>query len=357
MHLGTLLDSPQNGFNNVRLVAAAAVVVTHSFLLLYDYTAVPLFWGPYDLGANAVNVFFFISGLMLSRSYELNPHWRRFAVARILRVFPALVVAGMLVGWLLAPFFTARPLADYLLDPRTLLYPLTSTFDFPAVLPWGVFPTSSQPGKLDLPLWTIKYELFAYLVFGVASAAGILRSRLVAVLLCAAFGVALTVAHGTGVLDQSPLRSVIRFGFAFLLGVSAHRYRDILAIRPLAGLLLAAAALLLAQAVVGPVLWIIATCYAGLIFASVNISGVTAFTRRTDLSFGIYIYAWPVQQVLLTMEWARDNVVLHILVALVITVVIAAASWTWVEKPALSLKRSIPTVPRPALAAERRPAA
>jgi len=354
MNLGALLASPQNSFNTMRLVAAIAVVVSHSSLLVWGFY--PLSWGPYDLGALAVNVFFFISGLMLSRSFELNPDWRRFAVARMLRIFPGLLVAGVLVGWVLTPFYTARPFADYLLDPRTLFYPLTSTLELDAIQPRGVFPDSTQPGEIGLPLWTIKYELLAYLVFGAASAAGIFRSKRTALLLCALFGLALTVTDATGLLNGSPLGSVIRFGFAFLLGVSAYRYRAAIVIRPWLGLALAAAALVLTATFAGPIAWTLAACCAAVLLAGVELPRITVFTRRTDLSFGIYIYAWPVQQALMSVEWMRGNFVLHALVALAISAVLAWLSWTLIEKPALSLKQGVRAAPRPVLAAEREPA-
>ena len=351
MNLGALLASPTNSFNTVRLVAAIAVVVSHSCLLVSGYY--PLSWGPYDLGALAVNVFFFISGLMLSRSFELNPDWRRFAAARILRIFPGLLVAGVLVGWVLAPFYTARPFADYLLDPRTLLYPLTSTLEFHAVLPPGVFPDSTRPGEIGLPLWTIKYELFAYLTFGAAAAAGIFRSQRTALLLCALFGLLLTVTHATHVLDHSPFGSIIRFGFAFLLGVSAYRYRTMLVLRAWHGAVVAAAALLLTTTFAGPLAWTVAACSSAVLLAGIDIPGLTGFTRRTDLSFGIYIYAWPVQQVLMSLEWIRGNMVLHALLALAISAALAFASWSFVEKPALGLKRVLREAADPALAADR----
>lgn len=350
--LETLLDDSGNSFNAVRLFAAVAVVISHAFLLT---TALlpgpePLDWAPFNLGASAVNVFFFLSGLMLSRSYDRLPDWRAFSAARILRIFPALLVAGMVVGWVLAPITTELSLIDYFSNPETLLYPLVSTFTLEALHLPGVFVHSNHPGQVDLPLWTIKYELFAYICFGVVSVLGLLRSRFTAVILCVLFGLALMVATVMGVFEHSPLGSIIRFGFCFLLGVTLYRFRARITVRASVAGLLLVLALPLAWTPLGPVAWVVAPAYAALVVASWRMPVVTGFTNRADISFGLYIYAWPIQQTLLEMGWAGHSVWAQAAMALVATGVLATLSWYFVEKPALGLKRHFRRRPVPVLA-------
>lgn len=97
--LGDLLESRQNSFNAVRLLAAA-VFVSHSFLLLpFGAHLEPFDGATYNLGQIAVNVFFCLSGLMLSRSYALNRNPARFAWARTGLALLAAVIT-VATGWL-----------------------------------------------------------------------------------------------------------------------------------------------------------------------------------------------------------------------------------------------------------------
>lgn len=345
--LDELLESSGNSFNAVRLFAAVAVVISHAFLLSSNLPRPePLDWGPFNLSASAVNVFFFLSGLMLSRSYDHVPDWRAFATARVLRIFPALLVAGVAVGWVLGPMTTQLRLDEYFANPETLLYPLSSTFTFAGVELPGVFVHSKYPEQVNVPLWTIKYELLAYLGFGIISVLGLLRSRFAAALFCVLFGIALAVTMSLGLFDASPLGSVIRFGFCFLLGVAFYRFRSSITVRwPLAAGLLALA-LALTWTPLGPLAWIVAPAYAALVLAEQRIPFLTAATNRTDISFGLYIYAWPIQQLLVETGWTGGSAWLLAPMALVIACGLGLLSWHFIEKPALSLKRHFR--PRPA---------
>lgn len=347
--LATVLQSPTNSFNLVRLVAAAGVVITHSFLLFGGPEAEPLSWGPFDLGANAVNVFFVLSGLMLSRSFELRPDWRAFAAARVLRIFPALIVSGAVVAWIIAPLTTVVPLAGYYLDPETLFYPILSSILFEnAHLP-GVFLASTQPGAVDLPLWTVKYELLAYVVFGVASALGLLRLDLVVLTLTIAFGSTLVLIEQLPA-DPSPLFSVVRFGFCFLVGVSLFRFRAQMRVVPWAAPFIVLGAAPLGLTALGPIAWVLALAYAALCLAAIEVPIASTATRRWDISFGLYIYAFPVQQALFGAGPLGADILPHVIVSALVAGLLAIASWHLVERPALALKSVLRprTPPRPA---------
>jgi len=81
--------------------------------------------------------------------------------------------------------------------------------------------------------------------------------------------------------------------------------------------------------------------------------GMTPFTwfdrlLRVDLSYGVYLYGYPITQALVYFlspqleghDAAFRRVVIMGL-ALPLTALFAYASWIWIEKPALSLKRFI----------------
>jgi peptidoglycan/LPS O-acetylase OafA/YrhL len=338
--LAEVLEAKGNSFNAVRLLAALAVVVSHSFALVFGSNlAQPISWGAYNLGANAVNVFFVLSGLMLSRSFERDADLRTYTAARVLRIFPALLVAGMVVGWVVGPLAASPSIAGYFGDLQGLLYPLTSLVIFNAAHVHSGFAGSPFPDELNMPLWTVKYELLAYAVFGLASVTGLLRGKFTVIALCVLFGLALTLASTPASMEHSPLTSVIRFGFCFLVGVVLYRFRDVVQLKPGMAILIVAAVVPLGLTFLGPATWILALAYGAVTLASCRLPVVTGFSNRWDISFGVYIYGWPIQQIFMGVEGVHDILVLHVALSLLVVMIVGWLSFVIVERPAMRQRR------------------
>jgi len=100
-------DARRNNFDALRLVAAASVVFSHSFLIAdgtQDHE--PLIWltgNQSILGLVGVFVFFAISGFLVTQSFEETGDAWRFLAKRALRIFPGLFVATSLSAFVLAP--------------------------------------------------------------------------------------------------------------------------------------------------------------------------------------------------------------------------------------------------------------
>jgi len=94
-----------NNFNLVRLAAATAVVVSHSFALATGDPAAEPLWSTLGitLGGLAVVAFFMTSGYLVGGSLLSNGQPIRFAVARALRIYPGLWVALLLTVFVLGP--------------------------------------------------------------------------------------------------------------------------------------------------------------------------------------------------------------------------------------------------------------
>jgi peptidoglycan/LPS O-acetylase OafA/YrhL len=338
--LEDVLSDRNNSFNAVRLLAAAAVFVSHAFLIVpMGNHHQPLDNTAFDLGQLAVNVFFFLSGLMLSRSYALKPHLGGFIAARLLRIFPGLLVCGALIAWLIAPFSTSLSLAGYFTSPATWLYPLLMPILFSQTDLPGAFLFGMEPGQVNIPLWTIKYELLAYLAFLGIPLLKVFGSRSAMAALTVLFGLLLVIAYQTHAFDHAVLGSLIRFGFCFALGMLAFTCRNKIVLSwpvTLCGIVLA---LWLSPTVLGQVASIVGFAYAAATLGGTNIPGLTRATRHTDLSYGIYLYSFPIQQALLARYGTSlPMTVLMSAAAAVISMGFAYLSWRWVERPALSLK-------------------
>ena len=342
------LSPKDNAFNLIRLVAALAVVVGHALVQVHGPQSVSLMgdWTPYDIGQHAVNVFFVLSGIMVFASIERSSSLMDFFLRRALRIYPALVVCLLAIMLVVGPLLTSVRLHDYFGAPQTWLF-LPKMLLIPSghALP-GLFETLPFAGSVDEPLWTIKYEVMAYILLGAASALGLLSSGRLRAFTIAGFVAPFLVVSfipqvGALVADTS-LAHVARFLFCFGVGLCAYQVRHRLVLSgPLAAALLAVTSglsLALSQqpAWLSP-LWVLALGYGALVLGARPLGLPGAFARRMDLSFGVYIYGWTVAQILLL---TLPSISAPWLAALSIppTLALAFASWHLVEKPALALK-------------------
>ena len=165
MRLSELIGDRNNNLNLVRITAALAVLVTHSFALTLGPKAEPLrqHLGT-TLGTIAVDVFFVASGFLVTISLAKRQSILEFVMARALRILPALFAMLLLSVAVLGPAFTALPLADYFADRRVATYlvkgaTLVTGIEFE--LP-GVFLRNPYPAVVNGSLWTLPWEVAMY---------------------------------------------------------------------------------------------------------------------------------------------------------------------------------------------------
>jgi len=326
-----------NNFDFLRMTAALAVLVSHHYVLCNrGEPLIPLFAG--TPAALAVLVFFSISGYLVSKSWFHDPHVGRFCLRRVLRIWPALVVLVCLWAVLLGPLLTQLPLRSYFTQRATWAYFLYLVM-WPANdhLP-GVFVDNPRFAAVNGSLWTIPIEVGCYVLLAACAAAGLLRNRR-GLLGCIALFAAWHIGYGFPGMgaDFSFARQFLAY---FLMGAA------MCALEPLwlprrAMVLLAAA---LAFAVLRGLLhWDYLAFLLTLPVAVVVLgSSQTWVLRRAgrwgDFSYGTYIWAFPVQQFVISRTFGHWPFGLSLLAALLGTLAIAALSWHAVEKPALRYK-------------------
>ena len=343
--LSERLQSDRNSFNLVRLAAAASVIVSHLFILRFGPgTPEPLSLStPFTLGQHAVNVFFVLSGLLLSRSLDRNPDLWRFAFARVLRIVPGLLAYGLVFALVAGPLLTSMAITGYFTDIKTWTYPLTVLARFPqAPAPPGLFGDLPYASAVNEPLWTLKYEIAAYAGLGIAQAMGLRRSvafLMISILLTAIGIVALQPGSQAlaGAVDKLWPFHLSRYGLCFLLGVLAHRGRDVLPVTPWLLPVSFIAAIAFAGTTLSPVTCIVATAHVAVVAGAMDFGAATRWTQRDDISYGTYIYGWPVQQALLTLV-PGISLPLFALLSFVCVMPLAIFSWSAIERPALNYR-------------------
>ncbi len=347
-HVPTILDRFDplaNSFNAIRLLAAFVVMVSHSYPLIgsqYEPFAARL--GNYDTGGGwAVATFFTISGFLIARSAE-RLDIQSYKLARLLRILPALAVVVLLQTLLLGPLTTSLPISTYWTEAASslwgvLLFPLETS------LP-GVFSSHPVP-QVNGSLWTIPIEATFYALCLVLVVFGGLR-KTGSVFVAGAFVVAYVwlVSHGYGwgqqggeMFEAVPLYSGVKLGGFFFVGSAFWVCREKVPLTwPLA--LLALFFLWLARdGAAKPAAYILAWSYIVIFICLLPTFDLRKLIGDTDISYGLYLYAFPIQQLCVSAlggGWGPHAVTL---LALPFTVLCAYLSWHYVERPCLDRKR------------------
>jgi len=334
-----------NNFNLLRFAAASAVVLSHSYILAAgERSAAPLTGSTgHDLGYHAVNVFFSASGFLVAASWLRAPCPIRFLTARVLRLWPALILCTLAIVFAAGPLLTSLPLPAYFVRPETWSFipGVVSLLGTHLSLP-GVMSPLAFDSAIDAPLWTLKYEFLFYLaIVGLGVLAFLLPRRFIGF----AAGVLLLVLIGASffAIAHDPTRPwvhIVRFGMCFGFGAFAALFAERI---PLSVLGIAAAFLatvLLAATPAFEFAFCILTAYATLWAAFVPGGVLRGFNRLGDYSYGIYIYAYPVQLILL--KYAPGlSAVSSFLATMLIVLPLTLASWHLVEQPCLRRKDRI----------------
>lgn len=340
--LGERLGSRDNNFDLLRLLAAWAVLVSHSFALVGEPE--PLHQMNTTLGNLGVLIFFGVSGLLITRSWQRDPSPRDFWTKRALRLLPALAVVATVTAFVIGPIFTSNPLSQYFLSAETWTYPfrIVGMFPFGAGLP-GVFNDNLYGGTVNGPLWSLPVEVFAYAMIAVMGLIGLLRNNTVVtvVTVLALAWAAVWASY------MPPAVGAIYVLAAFAVGAAAHAHRDRI---PLSwgvavGLLVLCVVSGFGPTSVRVVTWSVAVPYLCYWFALAVPAIRSPLTRWGDASYGMYIWAFPVQQGIVSTlgdisPWAV------IALATPIVYLLAQLSWHLVEGPALRRK------PRPSVATQ-----
>jgi peptidoglycan/LPS O-acetylase OafA/YrhL len=339
VRLGEVEKGRGNNLNLLRLLCASAVIFSHCFVLRGEYAREPMHaalgWG--DLGETAVFCFFFISGYLILKSALSRSTPEEFIAARTLRIFPALMVAIMLCAFVLGPVASTLSVSDYFRDPltRTFLRDawLHRTQD---ALP-GVFENNPIRNVVDGPIWTLPVEWTMYMVTLAAcaivrwkSSASRFTARSWAVLIAALI---LTVQ-----MFPLPWPTSWMWIACFLLGSACYPLRSTVPLSPPFAVAFLSLDLLCFHKLpfhLGAKLFPLALCYCLITFGYHPAAHVKSFHRLGDYSYGLYVFAWPLQQFLVN----RTRGAISLFAATYVLALLAAVcSWHFIEKPCLALK-------------------
>lgn len=323
----------RNNFNLMRLLAAWLVIYGHAWAITGSdgQDLLASLTGFRFAGAIAVDMFFVVSGFLIAASLERNSV-RGYLVSRGLRILPALVVCVGLTTFVIGPLLTAA--ADYWSQSNTWSYflvnasLLVSRFQLPGV--FAAHPLDVVNGSL----WTLPIEAKLYVLLMIAWLLGLLAPKRYTPLWALAMLAGYALAWRFEPLPDH-IRKYAECTAFFITGSLLWINRDRIRLSGWVVLALLAAFAFLRG---GP--WAHLP-YFGLLTYGTSYLGLRVklpMIRHTDLSYGLYLYGWPAQQLAWMLPLGK-SVAGNIVIASAIALACAGLSWLLVERPALRLKK------------------
>jgi len=352
--LGKEFDPRSNALNAWRLTLAMGVILWHSWPVAGRQVS---FAPAHQLLRDAwVDGFFAVSGFLITWSWFRHPRVRDYFLARGLRILPGLWICLIVTAVVIAPISVAikggsavkllvsRATVEYVFENSAILLFKQDIGGTPSGVP--------VPGIWDGPVWTLSWEVLCYIAIAGLGLAGLLRRRwfiptalVLAVLwsqLLPPWSVFADVIEAQRRIEDPATAALLvqaiaaRFLVMFLAGAFLYKFRNAIPARW--SLVALSVVIVLAASFLPNYRLVAAIPLAYAIIASGALIHSKRLRLRTDLSYGVYIYAWPVQQFLVICGLGILNPFVFALVSAAGTLPLAALSWFLVEKPAISLK-------------------
>ena len=345
MRLSDYAVGRDNNFTLLRLSAAMTVLFAHSIAVLGLPPEREFFFNRlgFSLGEMGLDMLFVTSGFLVTASLVSRQDLIGYLWARVLRVYPGMWVMLVLTVFVLAPALTTLPLADYFTSPKTWEYFRKCATLIGGVrysLP-GVFESVPLKNEFNGSLWTMPVEVRMYLylaaIWLALAAAPALRLRVMRFILPLSAGALLAILLSGRLTGGSVNGANIRV-FMFLYGSSLYLWRDRIPMSPalLVGLL---AGLVLASFDRTVFFVAYAVSLAPLVLHLAYVPGgrIRSFNDWGDYSYGVYIYAFPIQQ---TLAYLFPDMSLGAMMAssALVSIAIAIPSWKLIEERALGMK-------------------
>ncbi|SIN70439.1 acyltransferase family protein [Agromyces cerinus] len=335
-----------NSLNLFRLLLAGLVLFAHAWYTAGEGVG-PTIQGE-NLGGWAVAGFFVISGFLITTSRFTNSAGD-FLVHRIARIFPAFIVCLVVMAFVFAPIAAIverGTLAGFLTTPTTPLEFIWGNsglkmrhYDIS-----GTLTTVPYPSAWNGSLWTLYYEFLCYLIIWLLGSLAIVRRSPVVV---AAVFVLSVIIHANidfarrlGLNEDFVL--LMRLLPYFMGGALVYYVIARFGLSPFVGIasLVVAAGLIATIPGWGGQLSAPFMAY-GLLYLS-TVVPQPRFIAKNDVSYGFYIYAWPMQQLLMLPVLSQYGMAVYIGVTAVLTAVLAYLSWILIERPVMRLAKGKP---------------
>lgn len=322
-----------NQFNFLRFFAAFLVFYGHGFVLIGQPHNAIL---DHTIG---LHMFFAISGYLISMSWDKEPKLLPFFKKRILRIFPALIFVVLFSVFVLGSIFTTHELGEYFSNEYVYIYLKNIFLHISYYLP-GVFEHNPVPNAVNGSLWSLPAEFMMYILVAVIGLFGRYAKFLSVLIFLSLMLLSVNWASKTTdviVFYNTDVKAIVLAAAYFWGGATIYHF-NINRFFCFESFVVAFILLMFLHQ------WIDVYAYAIIIILpfltlafGFSESKFLRIFNKADYSYGIYIWAFPVQQSLYYC-FPNNGAIFHLVIGFLITLFFAAFSWHCIEKPSLKLK-------------------
>jgi peptidoglycan/LPS O-acetylase OafA/YrhL len=330
-----------NNFDLLRLIFAVMVILSHSFVLIdgnNDRDPLTFFFHGITLGEFAVDGFFLLSGYLIVQSWSMRPDPVAFMKKRVLRIYPGFIVAALISALVVGPL--GSDAVQYFSDLKIGKLLKSMLFlKVPAVPPaFNGLPYPTVNGSM----WTIFFEFACYAAVMVLGMMGAIRTRrawLAITLMLFVLGIIHKATHVFP--EENFYLPIIRFSNFFFAGGCFYLFSEKMRFKPWLALLCGVLLIIgISNKNMPELILAIAGGYLLFYIAFYQSTTLAQFMSLPDVSYGVYLYGWPVQKLLL---WYVPSISSWILFPLscAVALILGFMSWHFVERPFMEMKTLI----------------
>lgn len=339
MTVSEILKRENNNIDLLRLLAALLVAWSHAPELFGTKMLMPPLPVNVNTGGLGVAIFFFLSGLLVTNSLVAKKNPRAFAWSRFMRIYPAFFVTLLVFVFVIGPIFTTWSAGDYFSSGETWRF-----FGRNARLRIQYFLPGLWEGRLNTSVnasaWTIPLEVGCYIALLFAFALCRYLKLKPWMFIVVAVALALlphewflqVIGKGYSIVDPVDL-------FCFTAGAGMAFYKDKVRVNKTLVLVLLIMCVMVwrCQNVIS---YLFPLTVAITLLYATSIGPLVRFRPKHDISYGLYLWHWPVYQLMFTFL-SGLNPYLFFVLCMVVTVGVAYLSARLVEEPCLELGRKL----------------
>lgn len=324
----------KNNFDFIRIFAALVVLYSHHYSLTGKLE--PGFLSISSLGGVAVYIFFSVSGYLVTSSWYNDPNLIRFSIKRFLRIWPAFTLLILTSAFLYGPLLSSLSLKEYFSHENTYFYLRWLWLMDSYYLP-GLFENNLLKNVVNGSIWTIPFEVKCYIVLAFLGFFRVLKNKKVYLTFISLYLFWFFIKINPDITKEVDYLTLL--SSYFFIGSFLYLFKEFWMDKKIIFICLSFIFSFLLQKIgfyhsSGLILIPITI----ILFGVSSTPIINNFGKYGDPSYGIYLYAFPIQQIFIMKMLPEVNFNLSIFFSYVCTLLVAYFSWHVVEKRALMIK-------------------
>jgi peptidoglycan/LPS O-acetylase OafA/YrhL len=342
MKISYFLNKENNNLDLARIILACLVIVGHSEFLNgsggYWIDPFHYFFKFTYAGAFAVKVFLFISGLVVTNSYLSKKSAVYFVVSRLFRILPGLLFVLLVTVFIFGPIVTNLEVKEYFSQLNYFAYIRHNIVFYSDYLLPGVFVENLYPNIVNGSLWTLRYEIGCYFVLPVLFLFLGNRNKkyFIFPVLLVFIDSLLPNRFFLGFIDNNPEKYLLPMAFAY--GVFFAIFSKTIFINIYVVLVSFLVFFFLKSTVYGEVFFTLASC--NFVIFLFSLKYILKMKPKYDISYGIYLWGFLIQQTLFSL-FGHIDIIIHCLLAIIFSMLLAAITFIFVEKPFMNFGKVV----------------